>query len=256
MGLRPTPPLSAQPRTLWSCGVPGSKRHRRHTRRQHRKVLGVELPRGVLENAARSGGSGQYRPAGLRSGSGRYGVAGGAGMPHGHGPRSLRPASTRVGRCQHMRCCDALPLSALHRAHCPERRVATVPHLLTTPMAHVALCSALYVRTRYKEVVTVQSTAASSQIRLPAAREGGAEGCQKPRCCEIPQAFITYDNTSVWRRHFARSADACQLRYPQINSRHCPVCGVFLSGTIARRAAVPLEDATTGRTTPQTVMAC
>jgi hypothetical protein len=125
------------------------------------------------------------------------------------------PASTRVGQCQHMRCCDALPLSALHRAHCPESRIATVPHLFTTPMEHAALCLALYVRTRYKEVVTVQSTAASSQIRLPAAREGGAEGCQKPRCFAIPQAFITYDNTSVWRRHFARSADACQLRYPQ-----------------------------------------
>jgi hypothetical protein len=32
-------------------GSPGVKRHRRQTRRQHREVLGVELPRGVLENA-------------------------------------------------------------------------------------------------------------------------------------------------------------------------------------------------------------
>jgi len=36
-----------------------SKRHRHHTRRQHRKVLGVELPRGVLENAGVFGGCGK-----------------------------------------------------------------------------------------------------------------------------------------------------------------------------------------------------
>jgi hypothetical protein len=40
------------------------------------------------------------------------------------------------------------------------------------------------------------------------------------------------------------------------SSRHCPVCGVFLSWMSTRHAAVPLEDATTGRTTPKTVMAC
>jgi hypothetical protein len=33
-------------------------------------------------------------------------------------------------------------------------------------------------------------------------------------------------------------------------------CGVFLSGTSTRRATVPLEDATTGSTTPKMVMAC
>src|SRR5215831_3238829 len=29
------------------------------------------------------------------------------------------------------------------------------------------------------------------------------------------------------------------------SSRHCPVCGVFLSGTNTRRAPVPLEEVTT-----------
>jgi len=36
-----------------------SKRHRRQTGRQHRKVFYVELPRGVLENAGAFGGSGK-----------------------------------------------------------------------------------------------------------------------------------------------------------------------------------------------------
>src|SRR5215813_2542056 len=76
-GLRPAPPLSAQLRTLWSCGVPVSKRHRRQTSRLPPGSVAVKLPPGVLENAGGFGVFGKsalalwgQRGAGLYQGDG------------------------------------------------------------------------------------------------------------------------------------------------------------------------------------------
>jgi hypothetical protein len=72
--LRPAPPLSAQLRMLWSCGVPVSKRHRRQTSRLTPGSVAVELPRGVLENAGvfgppHRGGAGAREGAGANPAS-------------------------------------------------------------------------------------------------------------------------------------------------------------------------------------------